>query len=83
MIGKQLIVEKETADSIEWKNEMDIMYYKNIMIQNKKKLDNILELCSTISDKNARDNIEKFTKNCYSLTYEQTPFYEGLQNLFQ
>jgi serine/threonine protein kinase len=81
-IGSQLIVEKELAESIEWKNEMDIMYYKNIMIQNKKKRENILELCSTLSDENGREKIRKFIEYCYSLTYEQTPFYEGLYNLF-
>jgi casein kinase 1 len=81
-LEKQLIVEKDVVDSIEWKNEMDIMYYKNIMIQNKKKKECILEVCSTLCGKNAEENIQKFMKHCYSLTYEQTPFYEGLCNLF-
>jgi serine/threonine protein kinase len=81
-IGTQLIVEKEFVESIEWKNEMDIMYYKNIMIQNKKKRETILELCSTLCKDSGDKNILKFMEYCYSLTYDKTPFYRGLYNLF-
>jgi serine/threonine protein kinase len=81
-LGKQLIVENDVIDSIEWKNEMDIMYYKNIMIQNKKKRENIIDICSTISEEYGQEKIRKIIEYCYSLTYEQTPFYEGLYNMF-
>lgn len=78
-IGKQLVVKMEVVDYIEWKNEMDIMYYKNIMIQNKKKKENVLEICSGLC---GDEKIKKFIEYCYSLTYDQTPFYKGLYNLF-
>lgn len=93
-IGNNDSFNNELHGGIERENEMDIMYYKNIMIQNKKKIDNIIHICSCSNLHNAdisqasalwrcvMDKIEKYFIYCYSLKYEQTPNYQGLIKMF-